>query len=211
VKRLQLAELLLGACVLLNPALADADLLSDNLSNSTSGTETATGDTWLAGSFGTGPSSYTLQSLTLLLANTSSGVPELDLYTDGGLEPGFLVETLTAPSSTSTSLAPTTFTSTGATLSQNSTYWIVLKADSGAFDWAWTAEYSGTGEGFQDTWGISDDAGTSWYTYAIYPTQFSVNADVSSTPEPCTKALVVAAGVMGIAILILRRCRDQIC
>ncbi|HSU31624.1 MAG TPA: choice-of-anchor R domain-containing protein [Bryobacteraceae bacterium] len=209
LKRLQVPRVSLAACMLISAALAHADLLSDNASNSTDGTETASGDRWLTASFGTGGSPYKLQSVTLLLANTSGGVAEVDLYTDGGLQPESLLETLRPPSSTAADLTPTTFISDNATLSPNSTYWIVLKADSGELDWAWTADDSGTGEGFQDTWGLSDDAGASWYTYDVYPTQFSVNADVSGAPEPSTKGLLAAAGFLTAGILLLRRYRNQ--
>jgi hypothetical protein len=194
--------------MLASPALAHADLLSNNISNSIDGTETASGDTWLTASFGTGGSSYTLQSVTLL-ANTSGGVAELDLYTDGGLQPGSLVEALSSQSTASTGLAPTTFSSGDATLLPNSTYWIVLKADSGALDWAWTADDSGDGEGFQDTWGESDDAGASWFTYDVYPMQFSVNADVSGAPEPSTKGLLAAAGFMITGVFLLQHYRNR--
>lgn len=197
--------------MLISPALADVDLLSDNISNSTAGTETASGDSWLTASFGTGGSTYTLQSVTLLLANGSGGVAEVDLYTDGGLQPGSLLETLSSPSRTSTGLTPTTFTSSDATLSPDSTCWIVLEADSGAIDWAWTADDSGVGEGFQDTWGVSDDAGASWFTYDVYPTQFSVNADVSGAPEPSTKGLLAAAGFLSAGIVLLQRYRNRNC
>jgi hypothetical protein len=57
-----------------------ADTISNNLSNTTAGTEAASGSTWLTASFGTGASSDTLSSVTLLLSNPASGVAEVDLY-----------------------------------------------------------------------------------------------------------------------------------
>src|SRR5437879_3498407 len=114
-------------------------ILSNNLSNATTGTEAATGNRWLTSSFGTGTSAYTLSSVTLLLANSTSGTARLDLYSDGGLEPGSLISTLTPPASFPTTLGNATWTSNGVTLSLNTTYWVVLRANSGQFDWAWTS------------------------------------------------------------------------
>src|SRR5262249_42151328 len=119
--------------------VADSVILSDNLSAASAGTETATGDTWLTASFGTDGSAYTLESVTLLMARTSVGEQaELDLHTDGGLQPGSLVGTLTTPASIPTTLSDVTFTASGLDLAANSTYWVVLKATSGSFDWSWT-------------------------------------------------------------------------
>ncbi len=72
------------------PALK-ADTISSNLTNVSAGTETATGSTWLTASFGTGTSSAALEAVTLLLANPMAGTAEVDLYTDGLLEPGSFV------------------------------------------------------------------------------------------------------------------------
>jgi hypothetical protein len=92
------------------------------------------------------------------------------------------------------------------TLSANSTYWIVLKALSGEFDWAWTADNSGTGTGFQGTWGISTDAGGTWYTYAVYPTQFSVTTTAATaTPEPGTGWL----GITGLLLSVVALYKKQ--
>ena len=65
----------------------------------------------------------------------------------------------TSPASFSMTLSPTVFTATGLSLSTSSTYWIVLKAISGDFNWAWTTDNTGTGTGFQHTWALSDNAG----------------------------------------------------
>ena len=161
-------------------ASAQDVLLSDNLSATTTSTEAASGSTVLTASFATDDSSYSLTSVTLLLANASTGQARLDLYSDGNLEPGSLLATLTSPDSYSCTVAATTFSASGITLSPNSTYWIVLSADSGEFDWAWTSDNTGNGIGFQHTWGQSDDTGVTWFTSDTFPTQFSVTA----TPLP---------------------------
>src|SRR6185369_1190291 len=94
----------------------------------------------------------------------------------------------TAPAAYSSTAAATIFTTSGISLSANSTYWIVLQAGSGKFDWSWTADTSGDGAGFQRTWGQSLDAGATWATYAIYPTQFQVTATAGASAT-CTYSL----------------------
>ncbi len=186
----------------------NADTISNNLSNTTAGTEAASGSTWLTASFGTGSSSANLSSITLLLSNPATGVAEVDLFSNDLLQPGSLLGTLTSPESYSASLSNTTFSSNGLTLDANSTYWIVLKAVSGEFDWAWTADNSGTGIGFQGVWGSSTDAGSTWFTYAVYPTQFSATTDAAATPEPGTGWLAIG-GLLAGAMALYRRQRKQ--
>jgi hypothetical protein len=193
------------------PAVSAATILSDNLSASPSGAEAATGSTWLTASFGTDASQYVLDSITLLLANPTAGNAEVDVYNDGGLQPGSLIAILAAPALFSTTPAQTTFTANGTTLSANSTYWAVLKATSGQFDWSWTSDNTGAGAGFQGAWGISTDAGATWFTYDVFPLQFSVSATpvTAATPEPGTLALSVAGGLAGAAAMFLRRKRTS--
>lgn len=191
--------------LLVSALIANADTISSNLSNATAGTEAASGNTRLTASFGTGTSSDTLSSVTLLLSNPIAGVAKVDLYSNSLLQPGSLVGTLISPSSYSTSLSNTTFSSNGLTLSANSTYWLVLKALSGEFDWAWTSDNTGTGNGFQGTWGSSTDAGATWYTYAVYPTQFSVTTTAAAVPEPGTGLLAIGGLFISAMALYTKR------
>jgi hypothetical protein len=180
------------------PAVAGAAsvVLSNNLSATTAGTETASGTTWLTSSFGTDSSSYTLNSVTLLMGG--AGQAEVDIYSDGGLQPGSLVGTLTSPTSYTSGLSDTTFTTAGITLGADSNYWVVLRAISGSFNWSWTASDTGTGVGFQDTWGQSTDGGSSWFVFDSSPTQMSVTA-TSAVPEPGSLVL----GAVGAVSLLL--------
>src|SRR6266852_4652881 len=94
---------------LMGAVSAAGDTLSNYLTATTAGTESATGNTWLAASFGTGASAYTLNSVTLLLANSAAGQATAYIYTDGGLKPGALLGTLVSPASYSSTVAQTTF------------------------------------------------------------------------------------------------------
>ena len=166
-------------------ASARAEELTSNLTNVTSGTESATIDRWLAASFSTDASTtYHLSSVTLLLANTSPGTAALELYSDGDLEPGNLVATLTSPASYSNTMAATTFSANDLSLDATATYWVVLRALDGTFDWAWTAENAGNGSGFHPTWDSSEDAGAAWHTQDIYPMQFRVTVALNGEAAP---------------------------
>lgn len=189
-----------------------ADTISSNLSSVTAGTEAATGSTWLTASFGTTTSSATLSSVTLLLSNSVAGLAEVDVYTNSLLGPGALVAAMTSPSSYSSSLSDVTFSTSGITLSANSTYWVVLKALTGEFDWAWTTDNTGTGSGFQGAWGSSSDAGATWYTYSVYPTQLSVttSATVTATPEPGSALLSTGGLFVGASVFFLHRKRRNV-
>ena len=196
--------------------------LSNNLSNTTGGTDAVTGSTYFTSSFGTGVSAYTLNSITLLLDNSVAGTAGLDIYKDAtdyqgnsGLSPGTLVGTLISPASYSTSaLADTTFTASGITLAANSTYWAVLKANTGEFDWSFTDDNSvtaGNGIGYQHTYGESDDAGTTWYTDDTDPQQMSVAATAASpVPEASTAvSFGLPLGLLGVSLLLFRRKATQ--
>ena len=159
--------------------------LGDNLSGVTSGTESATVNRHLAAAFRTDASAtYRLSSVTLLVANTNPGTAALDLHSDGGLEPGTRVATLIPPESYSNAPAATTFAADDLTLDGSATYWVVLRPLSGTFDWAWTADNTGSGVGFDPTWDVSEDAGSVWYTHDVYPLQLRVTvATTDPTPE----------------------------
>jgi hypothetical protein len=106
-------------------------------------------------------------------------------------------------------LSPTVFTASGLNVAANSTYWIVLRALTGTFDWAWTLDNAGTGQGFQHTWAISSDGGGDWFSSDTFPTQFAIAADqaASSVPEPASFSML-AGGVA--AVLTAKRYRRQL-
>ncbi len=193
-------------CGLASTSTADV-LLSDNLSENSGGTTSATGDTWLAASFGTDGASYLLQSVTLLLSRASiSGEVAVDLYSDAGLEPGAFVATLAGPGSVSGTLGAVTFTASGVALDADSTYWVVLRAVNGEFLWSWSDSNDGSGVGFQTGWATSDFAGTDWFYADSYPFQMSVSASVTAVPEPGS-AVLTALGAAGVALIARSRAR----
>ena len=171
-----------------------ADTLSDNLSNPTDFTDIASGDTWLAAGFGTGNSSYLLNTVTLLMSGSSTGTAELDLYSSSQSQPGMQLGTLTSPASYPVDLGATSFAGQNLLLSPNTSYWLVLKGISGEFEWAFTNSNDGAGIGFQHLWGTTGDAGASWFTSDIQPFQFRVTADPTAAPVP-------EPGPMGIMIV----------
>ncbi len=184
--------------ILLAPGFSrvKATTLSDNLSTANAGTEAVSGTNWVAASFSTDASAYRLESNTLSLANITPGSAELDLYSGAG-QPASMLAALTSPLFYTSSLSPSTFTGSGTALSPNSTYWLVLKAPSGEFDWGWTDDPSGTGVGFTHTWGASDDAGSTWFTADVQPMQLRVTATpASAIPEPGTSALILIGAAM---------------
>ena len=177
---------------------AKATTLSDNLSAPTDYTELVYGSNWTTASFGTGAANSTLSSATLLLQLDTGDVMNLDLYSDRNGQPGSLVGALTAPISyTSTSYSPTVFGGNGLSLSANTTYWLVANSSNGQFEWAYTDDNTGSGSGFQHTWGFSTDGRQSWYTSDLEPMQMRVDDSSSSAvPQPTALTLLLLGSTM---------------
>lgn len=196
-----LAAALAVIALLAAPFTARASVLSDNLSALSFSSETATGDHWLAASFGTDATYYTLTSVVLRMALVAgSGSPaQIDIYTSTGTgigQPGVLLGSLTGPASLPTSTSDVTFTASGTVLSPSTTYWVVLKAQGlgTILNWSWTPDDTGAGVGFQHTWGFSPDAGGTWSTFDTAPLQMQVNAEAIM---PWTDLGFALAGVAG--------------
>jgi hypothetical protein len=180
-----------------SPTLADT-ILSDNTSKATAFTEIVTTTRWVTSSFGTDASpDLDLASVTLRMQVDGAGTASLGIYTDTANHPGVLVGTLTSPSSFTTTSANNTFTSSGLTLNANTTYWVVLRALTGQFEWAWTADNTGTGVGFQHTWGFSQNSGGTWNTFTSEPMIMQVVA-TTAVPEPSSVILLGSAALLGL-------------
>ena len=184
--------------------------LTDNLSKTTAGNEFVGGPTWVAAAFSTDNGSYQISSASLLLSTTETSTAKLDLYSAGSEQPGLLLSTLSSPVSFPTVASPVTFTGSNYILSPNSTYWLVLKAPTGSFDWSWTEDSTGTGAGFLSQWAATDNAGGIWFTSDAQPMQFRVLADPvnAAVPEPGSFTLT-ALSIAGL-ISLLRGKRNSL-
>ena len=183
--------------------------ISNNLDGRTGGAESAVGTSWIAAGFGSGASGGLLSAVTLKLAEVVTGEAEVDIYSDSVLEPGSLLGRLTLAGTYSSTATATTFTASGINLAANTNYWVVLKAVAGQFDWSWTLDNTGSGAGYQNTWGSTDDSGSTWFTYDTYPTQMNVTlVSPSAVPEPSTWILWGMAG--STLVLGRRRLRGSI-
>jgi hypothetical protein len=173
--------------------LAGAASSAFNLSAASGGVEAAAGTRWLAASFVTETTNTMFTGVTLKLSAAAVGVgAQLDVYIDGGLEPG----TLGTVSSIPTSLSDVTWNN-GLTLQASRTYWLVMKAAAGTVNWSWKTANAGTRAGFTQVRGSADDgAAASWWTSDIYPTQITVTAAPCSSPSIGTPpaAAVAACG-----------------
>jgi|KBSMisStaDraftv2_1062788.scaffolds.fasta_scaffold623594_2 hypothetical protein len=187
-------------------ALSSAVTLTDNLSKTSTDTEFVGGDTWIAVAFSTDNANYQISSASLLLSTPEPSTANLDLYSESSGQPGLLLSTLTSLGSFPSVASPVTFTGSSYILSPNSTYWLVLSAPTGSFDWSWTSDNAGAGAGFLSQWAATDDAGGSWITSDIEPMQFRVLADpgTPAVPEPGSFTLA-ALSMAGVATALRMR------
>ena len=95
---------------------------------------------------------------------------------------------VTCPGTFATTPTDATWTTPGVSLSANTTYWLVLRASSGTFNWAWTSANTGTGVGYTNTWADSDNAGSIWFSSTAFP----FLASVTATPVPEPGSLLLA-------------------
>ncbi|MBV9508320.1 MAG: hypothetical protein JO323_25295 [Acidobacteriia bacterium] len=192
--------LLVGAAIHLRALV----FLTDNLSSTSSGSDTVSGSTLLGADFTTDADNYLLESATLLVQQDTSGVASLYVYSDNSGIPGSLLGTFASPASYTSSLSSTVFTASGLPLSADTTYWLVLSGTTGSFDWSWTTDNSASSAGFTGDTASYD--GSYWYgTSGVYPYQLSVTADpVSATPEPSMFFLLLAASV-AIGVMSTRK------
>jgi hypothetical protein len=180
---------------------ACAETLSSNLDANVFFTELVGGNTWIGAGFATGPSNYTLNSATLLLQQNATGGVLLDLYSDTNGRPGVLLGALGAPGGFSSTLTPTEFSGSNLPLLANNTYWLVLRSNSGEYEWAYTDNNTGSGVGFVGTWSASDDAGATWLASDIDPMMMAVEAVPANATVPEPGAfLLFAAGVLVLTV-----------
>jgi len=161
---------------------------------------------WQAQQFTTDGTDYNLVGITLLMlrdTGTEDAIVEVWSNTLDGFDddvPGVSLHTLTPPGTYSSALAATAFTTTGFTLSANSTYWVVLRSPSAStdFGFSWTLDASGDGDGFSPEWRETLNSGSSWSGGAGEPYQMQVEA--TPVPEPASIAILSALGLLGFGV-----------
>lgn len=179
---------------------ARGDVQYDNLFRTANNSppSVAKGGNWLAQSFSTVGYPYSVEVVTLFVKDTTSpshGDAQLAIY-DGLSKPENLIGTLTSPSSYTTTLGNNIFTASGLLLDPNSTYWVVLKALTGQFEWSWTSSNTGNGDGFETTWGIRELSGGSWVWSIVDGEPYMMRVEGQAIPEPSTLALFSAVTLL---------------
>jgi len=157
--------------------------------------------------FTTGGKDATLLSVALFIERESgSGTPIVQIWSGSSTLPnGSLLELLTFSGSMSGLLAPTPFTSSGLALASGVDYWVVMQGVSGSvFNWGFTDQNTGNGDGFKSGNATSNDAGANWLDYSTGPFQMQVQADLSPVPEPSEWA-AISFGLLGIVWVVKRR------
>jgi hypothetical protein len=196
------SALVLASAACLNDAASAATDLSSNLSAASGGSEAASGVRWLTAGFATDATNTTLTSVTLKLSGAAGSAAQIDVYTDGGIEPGTLVGTLGSAATIPTTLGDVTV-SGGLTLQASQSYWLVLKPLIGTVNWSWTTANTGTGAGFTHTWGWADDGSTAgWWTTDFYPLQMTVTASACSNPTIGTPPAAATVAACGGAVML---------
>jgi hypothetical protein len=154
----------------------DAAVISDNLSNGSSGSQSAGGNGILAASFTTPSSAISVSQVKLLLAAFNPGIPSVALYSDNGGSPGSPIASFTLSSLISSTPTPTSFAIPGRrTLAPNAKYWVVLSADTGSFQWSTSNSSSGSGSGFTGEWANTFDINSGWSVSTSLPLQMQVS------------------------------------
>jgi hypothetical protein len=191
---------------------ADLITLFDNLGKTQSSFDSPTSARYLAQRFMTDVQPYNLNTITLLMKQTSPGVgPTLQLYSDNGLgtsPAGSALMTLTPPGSYTTDFAANVFSGAAYSLAANTSYWAVLSRPStGVYQWGFTIDDLGGGVGFSPFNAVSTNSGTSWdLQYPADPFQMKVDANTLAGPAvPEPSSFVLLGGIMMGALAYRRR------
>jgi hypothetical protein len=169
-------------------------------------------------SFTTPAQDYSIDSVVLRLQNystTGGDTASVSFFTHDTSNPGahgatgapgsMVGAALTSPTSSSTAVNNFTFTpGTGVTLTGSTTYWLVVRATAGAFDWnADSAADTPTGLA---TAGVYKQTTGAWGTNpSTTPNTFDINA--TAVPEPAQVSLAAGALLAGFAAWRQRRSR----
>lgn len=170
---------------LLSTGISHAATVVSNLQEPPTSSTVFFNSTWLASSFTTDNQSYNLNSATLALdAPIGPAGVTIQVYADAAGLPGSSLGSLGTQSISSS--GDKTFTSSGLSLSPNTSYWLVASADNLAV-WFGTTSTAQTGSwSIGDVGQTSNDSGTTWPTSSVVG-RFSI--DATAVPEPGTVAL----------------------
>jgi len=185
-----------------------AAILFDNL-NEVSSSSSSTSTTVLYGQqFTTGNQAYSLDFATLLMSRTGSGNARVEIWNGSTTVPTSFLGSLTLNGSYSPTLANTKFTTSGVPLSPNSSYWIVLGAQTAgnSFSWSYTGQNTDTEPGYTTLW-AENSTGT-WVAGSGDPFQMSVS--VTPVPEPSqTVALTASICAVFAGFIRFRRSKSN--
>jgi len=177
---------------------AHATTLYDNLGAISAGTNPANGFGPLYDSFSTGTSSFSLDSLSLLIdasAPGDQGTFSISILADSGSSIfGIYTSGPFADSTLSTSLAPFSLSFVPLSLPADTLYWVALSSSAnGSVNWSWSYDTSGPGvadEFFANTTGV--------FPNSDGPYQMEVGG-LNPTPVPATLPLFASGvGAMGL-------------
>lgn len=206
-----------GATLLGGLSAASAAILSDNLGQTQSATDSINDLSFAAQAFTTTGTDFVIDSVTVAAHKSGSGVTgTLNLFfydnTGSGGLPGTSVSGSTPIASVDASALATTAGSTHAwtllnySLAPSTTYYVVLGGASvsgGQFQWDYTTSTSGTG--FPSNYADSSNSGASWGSLSTANPQ---QMQVTAVPEPSVNVLGAIAAVT--AAVTCRRTRSSI-
>lgn len=184
-----LLRLTLG--IALSAAVMSASVIYDNAGAASSGVDPVNGFGPLYDSF-TSPDTGELESLTLVLAQSSAptGTLDIGLYADSSELPGSIIAPLSVVSSALLSASPAPYDvvlSVNPTLVGGTRYWIGLSGNTAA-EWSWSLGPSGvelTNEFYANESGAFPDAGNGPYQMRV----------TTNAPEPASVLLLIGAGL----------------
>jgi hypothetical protein len=204
------AALIVALLTFIGVSEGRADVLYNNLAATPDGLLDNIGSDWgpLADSFSTGASSFDFTSLTVLLAGTeSTGTITAYLLSDSSTSPGTVLDTIGQISETGITGTPSDFTlNTSIVLNPDTRYWIELTDTDNAATWAWSYDTSGpgvAGEYFSNYGGTGSPRVVANVNNGPYQMEVS-GTSLASVPEPRTISLLLAAGLVGLALLRAR-------
>lgn len=197
--------LALVALLSVRSEVAFAQVTTTNLGAGGRGNESVRANNWLGQAFTTDGLSYTLDSVTLQFgtATATGGQFFAAVFSANGNNPGTLLETLTGSTSPS-GAASYTFTSTGLSLSANTTYHLVTGVTGGLGDFSWQSVSLATGVTgpwtFPNYFTASTNQGGGWSQTGA---KMVMSVTATAVPEPGITSLL--AGLCGLSAVAWRR------